>query len=114
MKLKDKTLEQVEVIKKYCERYLHSVFLTIGIKNFVETKKELSLKFISSEKKMKEPNTSKVVGTPDIVLQYSHTEEGILIELKVSVPMSTINFDYFLADVLEQLQKYDKKLLHKA
>jgi hypothetical protein len=111
VKLEDKILEQVDAIKKYCERYLHSVFLTIGIKNFVETKKELSLKFISSEKKMKNPDTTKVVGTPDIVLQYTHTEEGILIELKVSAPIAAFYFDYFLAEVLEQLQKYDKKLI---
>ena len=61
MKVDDKTLEQMDTIKKLSERYLDSVFLTIGIKNFVETKKELQLKFISSEKKMKDPKSKRIV-----------------------------------------------------
>lgn len=110
MKDDKKIFEQIENIKKKCERYLHCVFLTIGLKEFVETKSDLNLRFISSEKNMKD-TTNNVVGTPDIVLQYRNVSEGILIELKCSVPISKINFDYFLADALEQLQKYDKELI---
>lgn len=112
MKIKEETLNKcIESIKKQCERYYTAVLLTIGIKNFVEENADLKLIFISSEKKMKDPTTNQIVGTPDIVLQYKHVSEGILIELKISAPLTPSIFNYWITDTLEQIQKYDKNLI---
>jgi hypothetical protein len=44
----------IEQIKTDIDKYYFSVIVTIGIRDFVNKNKSLDLKFVSSERKMKE------------------------------------------------------------
>jgi len=105
--------ECIKQLKTEIDRYYYSVFVTIGIKSFVEDKQNsnLDLKFVSAERKMKHNLTKLDVGNPDIILQYLSNPEGIIIEFKSSSPLNPSVFTKSIDDDIEQLQRYDKELI---
>jgi hypothetical protein len=108
----DRDLELcIEQIKTDYDRYYFSVFVTIGIRDFVNKNKTLFLKFVSSERKMKIVGNKENVGAPDIILQYNHIDEGILIEFKSSSPLNSSLFIYSIDEDCKQIEKYDNKLI---
>lgn len=101
----------IEQIRTDIDRYYFSVFVTIGIRDFVNKKDVLDLKFVSAERKMKDKSTGEDLGNPDIILQYVTTPEGILIEFKSSSPLNPSIFLRSIDEDIEQLEKYDKELI---
>jgi hypothetical protein len=90
--------------KTEVDRYYWTVHLTLGLKDFFDTR-NIGCTFVSSEPSFKIIGSDKEV-KPDIVLQYNDGAYGILCDIKTSVP----EYDFYLRERLKQLELYSNEV----
>jgi hypothetical protein len=82
------------------DRYYQTVLLTIGLKDFFDNEKS-TCRFVSAEPTFTEFTSGKEV-FPDVVLQHDNDTQGIICEIKTSLP----EVDFFLLEKLKQLELF--------
>ncbi len=108
----------IEDLELQNDRYYSTVYLTIGMKVFLEQNPQFEMKVTSCGTKMvptvdNEGNPLNEVSEEDkarndILLQDTKNEKGVIIEVKTSYPISDVKFQYAITEDIDQLKKFDR------
>jgi len=96
----------IDEIKTNCRRYVWTVWITLGFKDFLENNID-DCRFVYAEKKLKVIENDEDAN-PDFILQYDDDNKGILGEIKSSI---TYNEQYLKRDLYRQINKYCKDII---
>jgi len=86
------------------DRYYQTVLLTLGLKDFFDNEKS-TCRFVSAEPTFTETASQKEV-FPDVVLEHDNDTQGIICEIKTSLP----EVDFFLLEKLKQLELFSGQI----
>jgi len=95
----------VDEIKTDCRRYVWTVYITLGFKDFLDNNLD-DCRFVYVEKKLKVIENGGDVN-PDFILQYDNDRKGILGEIKSSI---TYNEENLKKKLYSQISKYCKDI----
>ncbi len=87
-------------------RYLYTVQLTLGFKDFLEIKSH-ECKFIAAEQNLRLKRDEKIELHPDFFLQYNNDKNGIVIEIKTSISNEVDK----LSVIKGQLERYNEEII---
>ena len=110
-KVVERIIEQMEVD---IERYYLTVYLLIGLMDYLEGNKGIGFHLVSCSPKMETSRNPRGMPPsdpkPDAVLQDTRNERGLLIEVKTSYPRSDAIMRMKLQEDIDQLQRFDRDL----
>lgn len=98
-----------EILRDY-DRYYRTVYLLIGMMEYLNSNEQLDFRLISCSRKMRairKEDKKELEPKPDIILQNKANNKGLLVEIKTSYPETDVLLESALKKDIKQLAAFD-------